>query len=169
MDIPELEKLAEAAIKGSKGDRQLAQSNFARLAVRDPQAVFVMADAESKSHIAKRWFAGYVARQKSPQGEGKTIVISPDRASLGASFPNNSASGAILVASPADHGSRAPDAEPQPSGGASSMKPLVGRASFAPPARPQSVDRIRAAGVVARQIAETVFDSFKVPDGICVF
>lgn len=187
MDIPELETLARVAIQGAPKDLQLAKSKFVRLAARDPQAIFVMADDATRTAIAEGWFASFAKRSSSPKGGASASDLLPERAPAGKPTPTIAPLASQIV--PIEgHGNIAGGAPPSETDGhrtsanpANARPPSVSdrkpRANGPPvnvrldqpllaaPARPQSITDIRAARVVAQEMVRTVFDSFKVRDG----
>ena len=188
MDLPELERLAALAIADAPGDLQIARSKFTRLAIRDPQAVFVMSDEATRKAIAEEWFNLFAKR--SPQGEGKANGAEPEGAKSSSPSPNNSAGGANVLApsmgqrrfahTPAETSSAltaslnvpeagqiesAVGAEPQPAGGGQPTIASMGPVFDAPGGRPQS-EGARIAMFKARaERAVTLFDTLKMHDG----
>lgn len=192
MDIAELRRLYVTCVASARGDQRSARNKFRWAVTRDPQAIFVLSDDETKAVIADSGFERF-ERENSPKGDGRAVAAEPRIAAMrGVPSQNNSpsldnpsspilgqqsrasdgethsASGTKVEPPHVGQNRCVPDAEPKPSGGASKLASQTDQAVGAPPARPQPEGARIARFEVRQQRAVSIFESVKMHDGTSI-
>lgn len=167
---PDLIRASQTFVAVVAGQQSLAAELFGRPMV------------EAK---AREWFATYARRSGQPEGaatrqapKGHSRRAAPETISVGGLSPcaRDGQTARALDAEPINGGgqpgraklathSLPPTVDPKPSDGGLSSRAAQANVQAPPTARPQSVTDIKAAGQAFKQIARTVLDSVRAPDG----
>jgi hypothetical protein len=150
-------------------DRVAARRMFVTAAVHNPDLrAQLLTDDEAASLANRRATAEFDELDRLAKARDGAISSTPAKTGQSRRAPSQQFDAGAAIAAPAKTGQTrgAPRVEPKPSEGAAIAAPAkTGQTRGAPSPRPQSVSDIRAAGAVARHIARTVLDSFRVRDG----